>query len=338
MEEIFGAGNGLSGFTDMMLDTANFIGGAFRLLGGFVGGLIDGLTWLIKTVKDVIGSSETLSRFFNDTGTALKKLVADFGFILSVNGGKWLISQLGQVLLETMHYIQDAFGSMIDGILGFLGPTFGGISEEEKKKRDEARADRAKTREEESKATDLKQVELQKAAEVEKAANDKKAENHKQALRQDVANFNKKQSHMSAMGGLEKKEQDAKEALIVKNYDDPVELLKAQAAQQKSGLIQNPAGAPVADAEGGRRAVEQAAEAKAQAEKAAAEKASGSGGTVPGTTVPAGPAQESPSVLLASLNTKLDQLIKISKTHQEIGAVQVTKLGQLSNDLYSGVG
>jgi len=337
MDEIFGAGNGMSGFTSLIIDTGNFIGGVFRMVGGIVGGLIDGLTWLIKTVKDVIGSSETLSRFFNDTGTALKKLWADFGFIFSVNGGKWLISQIGQGILEAIHWLQDAFGSMIDSVLAVIPNALGGISGEEKKKRDEARADRAKTRDEESKATDLKQVELKKAAEAEKTRNDQKAENHKAALKQDVTNFKKKESHMSAMGGLEKKEEDAKEAAIIKNYDDPVELLKAHAAQQKSGLIQNPAGAPVANAEGGRRAVEQAAEAKAQAEKAAAEKTSGSGSTVPGS-VPSGNTQESPSVLLASLNTKLDQLIKISKDHKEIGAVQVTKLGELSGDLYAGVG
>jgi hypothetical protein len=338
MDEIFGAGNGMSGLTNIIIDTGNFIGGVFRMVGGIVGGLIDGLTWLIKTVKDVIGSSEFLSKLFNDTGTALKKLWADFGFIFSVNGGKWLISQIGQGILEAMHWLQDMFGSMIDSVLAVIPNALGGISEEEKKKRDEARAERAKTREEESKAKDLQQEELKKAAIAEKARNDQKAENHKQALKQDVSNFKKKESHMSAMGGLEKKEQEAKEASIIKNYDDPIELLKAQATQQNSGLIQNPAGNPVANAEGGRRAVEQAAEAKVQAEKAAAEKASGKGGgTIPGSTAPAGPAQESPATLLASLNTKMDQLIKISKDHHDIGAVQVRTLGQLSGDLYAGV-
>ena len=301
-----------------------------------VGGLIDGLTWLIKTVKDVIASSEFLSKFFNETGSALKKLWMEFGFVFSTNGGKWLISQIGQALLNVIYYLQDMFGSMIDSFLNMLGPTFGGISDEEKKKRDEARAERAKARERENEETDKKQEELKKAAETEKAANDKKAENHKQALRQDVANFNKKQSHMAAMGGLEKKEEEAKEASIVKNYDDPIELLKAQAAQQKSGLIQNPSGTPVAGAEGTRRAVEQAAEAKAAAEKAAAEK-TGNGGVTGSGSTPAPATQDSPATLLASLNTKMDQLIKISKDHHDIGAVQVSKLGQLSGDLYAGV-
>ena len=336
MDEIFGAGNGMSGLTDIIIDAGNFIGGVFRFLGGAIGSLIDGLTWLIRTVKSVITSSEFLTSMFDWLGKGVKAIWEWIHTLLSVDGGKAVIMFIGNTLLKVMYYLQDMFGSMIDSVLAVIPNALGGISEEEKKKRDEARSERAKTRDEETKARDTEIARLNESSKKEVAANDKKAEAHKAALKQDVANFNKKGSHLDKMGGLEKKEEDAKEAAIIKNYDDPVELLKAQAAQQKSGLIQNPAGAPVANAEGGRRAVEQAAEAKVQAEKAAAEKTSGSGSTVPGSA-PSGNTQESPSTLLASLNTKMDQLIKISKDHKEIGAVQVSKLGELSGDLYAGV-
>jgi hypothetical protein len=339
MDEIFGAGNGMSGLTDIIIDTGNFIGGVFRMVGGIVGGLIDGFTWLIRTVKSVIGSSEVLTSYFDGLAKGIKAIWTWIHELLSVDGGKAVVMWLGNMVLKIMYYLQDTFGSMIDGVLAVIPNAIGGISAEEKKKRDEDRAERAKTRDEETKARDAEVARLHESSKKEVAANDKKAEHHKQALKQDVANFNKKESHLSKMGGLQKKEEDLKEESIVKNYDDPLALLTAHATQQKSGLIQTPAGTPVANAEGGRRAVEQAAEAKVQAEKAAAEKASGKGGgTIPGSTAPAGPAQESPSVLLASLNTKMDQLIKISKDHHDIGAVQVRTLGQLSGDLYAGVG
>jgi len=175
-------------------------------------------------------------------------------------------------------------------------------------------------------------------AEEEDLAKQKKRDEVKSNL--DLKKIEQSKRHGSGLESANKKEEDARNKQVALNYDDPNQLLTGFAARENSALIQNPPSTATAGADTTRRSIVADAETKKQEERAAAERAAGGvgSGTAPGTTGPAPAAQDSPATLLASLNTKMDQLIKISKDHHDIGAVQVSKLGQLSGDLYAGIG
>jgi len=158
----------------------------------------------------------------------------------------------------------------------------------------------------------------------------------------DLKKLQQSQKHGAGMEAANKKEEDARNKQVALNYDDPTALLKGFAQQQNSALIKNPESNMAKSVDGAKQSVVADVEAKTAAEKAAKEKegakevlnagASGNGSTAaPATT------QESPASLLASLNTKMDQLIKHSAQTTTNTYQQVVATKALSHDLYSGI-
>lgn len=311
--ELFGTGESLTTLSDMALLAGDIVGGAFQFVAGAVGLVVDGLTFLVQGLKDLVGKSEWLSNAFGNVSNGISSVFHEFRKYLSKDGAKNIIDGVG-----------DMFSGMIDNILSWIPNAMGGISNEEKKAREEARAERAKTRD--------------ANMEADVAARDQKIEMHKKAIAEDTKKFEKSKSHNQKLEAENDKTIKAKEkeAEIKKDYSgSTIDLLKAEAAQQKSGFIKDkPASAATSGAEGTKRAMEanadekKAAEAKAKADEEAKKKAGDTG------TASAKPAQESPESLLASLNTKLDQLIKINKGAAEVGEKQLSVQRSLSGDLY----
>jgi hypothetical protein len=113
----------------------------------------------------------------------------------------------------------------------------------------------------------------------------------------------------------------------------PAELLKQYAKQEGSAFIkdQKPAAADADAAKTGivnDAEVKKQADAKATADADAAKKSSSGAGPA---------AQESPSTLLASLNTKMDQLIKINKNVFDVAESQLGATKGLSGNLFKQV-
>jgi len=163
-------------------------------------------------------------------------------------------------------------------------------------------------------------------------AKEEKREKVKEAT--DIATIKEKQKHAAGLKDANKKEAEAKEE-SVKNYADPIALLKQEANQQKSAFIKDVPNSSVA----GPKQLVDDAEAKKAAEAKQAEdakKATGSGGKG-GTTAPAPATQESAETLLASLNTKMDQLIKINKGTHDVNERQLSVQQSLSGDLYQNI-
>jgi hypothetical protein len=219
---------------------------------------------------------------------------------------------------------------MIDTILNLI-PGFG-ISDDEKKKRDDERAERAKARD----------ARMDAVLEEKNA----KLEANKEGVKQDSAKFQQQKLHMTKMGGLQKDEADAKKKAaeaanpeVIKNYNDPIALMKAELTQQKSDIIpkseiKNPAatGAASTDLAGATKAIEAAAEKKRQeAEqkvKEEAEKKKQESEKKPGAT------QESATTLLAQLNTNMAHLIKLTAQTTDNTYATVVAARGLSGNLF----
>ena len=246
-----------------------------------------------------------------------------------------------EVVKDGLRFMWEGFKSFLSHLkLGFLKVLdyLPGVDMTDKIKETETEIEEnAQRREELVTKMSERMAENRAKAEEEDIAKEKKRDEVKANL--DLKKIQQSQKHGAGLESANKKEEDARNKQVALNYDDPAALLTGFAAQQNSALIQNPPSTATAGADTTRRSIVSEAETKKQEERAAAERAAaggGSGSSGSGST-PAPSTQDSPATLLASLNTKMDQLIKISKDHHDIGAVQVSKLGQLSGDLYAGV-
>jgi hypothetical protein len=192
-DSLFGVSDSTSSFGDILIDVGAAVGEVFKVLGHVIGFAIDyairPLAWTIKTfmidpliaVGKAIGS---VISFFMNLGDHL----ADFG---------------------------DGIMSIVDKILAFLGPRFGGISKEEKERRD---------------------AERQRSKDQRDAARESKittAEQHKAELKEDKKTFSEKKLTHEKLTAVAKKEKDVKEAAVKANEKlmdfnaGPEELLKA---------------------------------------------------------------------------------------------------------------
>jgi hypothetical protein len=166
------------------------------------------------------------------------------------------------------------------------------------------------------------------------AAEDAKNNKTKNAL--DLKNIKEQQKNTAGLESANKKQAEEQEKKLNLNANEN-DLLVDFAKQQGSAYIKDkPAssaaassgtGALVTEADQKKAAAEAAAKKEEDAKLAKAETGKG-GGT------PASATQESPASLLASLNTKMDQLIKFTaqtttNTYEQIGAVK-----GLSGNLY----
>ena len=265
-------------------------------------------------------------------------IVALVGLFTYLYKTGWSFGTVIDALKDNFSRLWLTLQDWMDGLLVMIPNALGGISKEEAQKRQELRDQTRKELDEKEKARD-KEREL-KAAE---RSSDTKAQERKEAaakVDQKIVDLKKK-----GAGGIEKandKEEKARnKAAELKekslDYEDTTQLLLGYGQQQKSGFIKNPESGATAGAENEKKAIEAKAEEKAKAEakakteaeakKEAEEKAKGN--------KPAPTTQESAETLLASLNTKMDQLIKINKGVHEVNEKQLSTQQSLSGDVYS---
>jgi hypothetical protein len=311
--------------TDIILIAGEMIGGVFEFLGAVIGTAINAVVDITHWFMDIVKKSEFLTNVFNTLKDAVVWSFTTMRKYLSAEGFKSLLE-----------LVTDGFMGMIDTILNLIPDALGGMSDEEKKKRDEERKARAEARD----------------ARLETVLEEKnqKLEANKEGIKHDTAKFQQQKLHMQKMGGIQKEEEDAKkkaadkaaEGDVVKNYNDPIALLKAEAKQQRSDIIpkseiKNTASSGVSGASQALEAAteqqkQEAAKAKMEAEQKAkeAEEKKGSGGKkTPATT------QDSAETLLASLNTKMDQLIKINRDTHTVNESQLRVQQGFSNDVFT---
>ena len=312
--ELFGTGESLTTLSDMALVAGDIVGGAFQFVAGVIGLAVDAITGIVRWFKELGEQSEWVSNAFKNVSSGISTVFHEFRKYLSKDGAKNILDG-----------IADMFGGMIDSILAVIPNALGGISKEEQKARDEARAERAKSRD--------------ANMEADVAARDQKIEMHKKGIAEDTKKFAQAKSHNQKMAAEnDKAEKEASKGTeIKKDYGgSTIDLLKAEATQQKSAFIKDkPGAAATAGAEGSKKAMEaksdeekKAAEAKIKSEEEAKKKAESGTNT-------SKPVQETPETLLASLNTKLDQLIKINKGVQDVNEKQLTVQRSLSGNLYA---
>jgi len=370
MNAIFGTGESAGSFGEILIDVGAFVGDALRVFGKALGWVIEFITPAVKFVVDAFKGlwsvTKTVIDFFSNFGDHL----ADFG---------------------------DSLSSLIDGILAKLGTTFGGISDEEKKKRDDARAAAKEGREAEKKARETSKVTT--------------AEQHKAALKEDKKQFAEKKVTHDKLTSVAKKEAEAKEAAVkaqekLLDYNaGPEELLKAfsgkeggtvemgvkkeeaqkdklaadkELAEAKTTAEKKAALAKVEEAEkkiaaldaalklakeggpktanaapkdqksesstkaeGAKKEIEAGAEkkkqdeakAKEEADKKAKEEADKK--SKESEDKKKGSTQESAETLLAELNTKMGQLLKINQEQKDINERQLTAQKGMSKNLFA---
>jgi hypothetical protein len=256
-------------------------------------------------------------------------------FVLLYKKG-WDFSTAMEAVKDNMYKVFVlGFKELLFKILSFLPQKLGGYSAEEEKLAREKLDSEYKELDDREKARDAK-----RAQNIADRDDDKKDADRKQAgARLDQKINNLKSGHASGLADANKKEAEAKEA-AVKNYSDPIALLKQEATQQKSAFIKDVPNAKTADA--GKTAIVADADAKkaeetkkAEDAKKAAEAKNGTSG--PGPKGPAPATQESAETLLASLNTKMDQLIKINKGTHDVNERQLSVQQSLSGDLYQNI-
>jgi len=192
MSAVFGTGEGVGSFGDILIDVGAFVGDALRLLGTVIGGIVTFLTPAIKAVVDVFkflwNTVSTVINFFTNLGNHL----ADFG---------------------------DGISGIIDKILFMLPNKLGGISKEEKERRDAQRQ--------------MSKDERDAARKAQEESKTKTAEQHKAELKEDKKTFSEKKVTSDKLTAVAKKEADAKEKAVkaqekLMDFNaGPEELLKA---------------------------------------------------------------------------------------------------------------
>jgi hypothetical protein len=221
---------------------------------------------------------------------------------------------------------------MIDKIRTMLPERFGGISEDEKKIRDDIR---------DARRTQLNDAETARDAERAKLANERNADTKQQKRDQAAASIDQrllglKQGHAGKLDDANKKEIAAKEEKAQLDYgtSDPTALLASELRAQKSGIL--PAStdgtkAVITSAEEAKKAAVLAQAVAEQKEEDAKKAEDDKKGSMPAST------QESAESLLSSLNTKLEQLIAVNKGQLELENRQLSAVQAMSNDLLKSI-
>lgn len=257
--------------------------------------------------------------------------------------------------IEALQDNFERFGMAIEELIDNLKSKFSLFMSDDDKKAMEKRAQERDARRKELDEKEAKRTE--KRAEVAgQRAEDMQNKDQKRA-EASAAVDNKIQdvkakglSKLQSANAKEEKALDDKAKLAEQqqNLDDPVQMLKDFAKNNNSGFIKEPEktaiakpsdSTQVAQADATKKQLtekadaEKAAATKAEADKKAEaeKKSNGSGQTGPNVK----PAQESAETLLASLNTKMDRLIKISMDTHSVNEKQVSVMQGMTGDLYS---
>ena len=317
----------------------------FQDVGEILSSVIASLAPVLGPVLEALGN--VLGNLASMVGGAVK-------IVKGILTGDWTtvwdgLKQVFGGFVDSIKSIWEWIKNVASGGLNFIKSLFSGKSTEEKqaeqakaeqKKAEEKRAEAIKSGNKEELARldriEQQKTEYKKAKEKEQAAEKKKAEDAKK----------------SAAEATKKDE-------IVKDYNDSLSLLGQEARQQKSGLIPpdkakaqaelkniktvtaaaSDKPATTAAAEAGKKAMESEAEKKkAEQSKAKTEAENEAEKKKKVSEQDRGrekqPVQESAETLLASLNNKMDQLIKINKATHDVNERQLTVQSSYAGDLF----
>ena len=295
-----------------IVDTiGDILGGTFRMIGG-----------LIKVVKGVLTLDwDTITTGFGD-----------------IFGGFW----------DRITGIFKLFKDIISGGWGVIKGLF---SSEDDKKIQQAEAEQKRASEKKAeaqkKAAEGDKSELERLERVE--AQKKKYQEEKKKAEDDKkkAEADQKKAEEKKAGEAKKSAEAAKkEDKPTVDYNDSLAILKSEL--EKTGTVKSPGNPAVANAEASRKEMESKAQSDKQAkeQKAASKAESGpaaeSGTSAPGktgTSAPpkAGPGQESAETLLAQLNSKMDQLIRVNTQLNDLNERQLRVQQSLTGDLFVAV-
>jgi hypothetical protein len=212
----------------------------------------------------------------------------------------------------------------VNGLLSIIPNALGGISEEEALRRKKANDDE---RERLDAARDARDAERAKIAH-ERDSDTKQQKRNDASAKIDQKIMGLKTSHATGLADANKKELDARAAKTDMNTTDSVALLGQELKSQKSGILPK--------AEAAKKEIEQkgvakqADDAKTKADAEAKVKAEQEAKSV------ASPAktQESAESLLASLNTKMEQLLAVGRGQLEVNRSQLSAAHAMSGDLH----
>ena len=244
----------------------------------------------------------------------LALLFKHFGGDLQVAGDglKWLysyIEEFGQYLVKWYYQFMDKITP---------GDKYKDLAKEQE--------DKIKATQDERLATEKRMKDRMAANLAEEKAKDEKYKTTKNAL--DLKTLDTQKKGTESLEAANKKQAEEQEKKLNLNANE-TDLLKQFAQQQGSAYIKdksgamNPAEANKASMVAEAQAAKEGAVKKAEEEKKAEEAKKANTTTAGGGTA----TQESPASLLASLNTKMDQLIKFTaqtttNTYEQIGAVK----------------
>lgn len=332
--DIFTSGNELVGSLDWLertiLEVGQVVGDAFKILGAVLGWVIDTATDVYKWFNEVVMKSETVSKYFKTLGEVISDVWQTFRKYFSVEGIKAIFANLN-----------DGFEAMIDKILNLIPNRFGGMSDEVYEQRKKDREARAKARDEA-----LVAAKEEKDAKIQTQLAEVKAEKKKFAEKQLFTEANNKLSKKE-LAGREAAAKAAEQASV--DYTaGPEELLKQYATREGSALVPKADAAKTASpttreqqasakADAAKTAIEadkesQRAAAAKKAEEEAAAKAKQE--EEKKRAEERGPTQESAETLLAELNTKMGQLLKLSAQTTTNTYEQINATKSLSGNLY----
>ena len=315
---VMGTGDATEGFMGIILEVGDVVGQVFRMLGATVGWAIEKVTDIIKWFTSLINSSETVRNVLNYLGSAISDGWKLFRKYFSVEGFNSIFEG-----------ISDGFEAMIDAIMHLIPNAMGGMSDEVYEQRKKEREARAQARD----------TVVQAAVDE----RDQKVAEQKKAAVADKEEFAKKKVAVDTMKKLNDKELASREAAAkaaektIDYNSGPEELLKQFAGKEGSALLPKDQQA-AAKAETTKKEIESQAEQKkaaeekakteSEAKKAAEEKAAEESKKKQGT-------QESAETLLAELNTKVGQLLKVNQDQKEINERQLTATKGMSKNLFA---
>lgn len=290
-------------------------------------GLLAGLIAQIKATWSAAAAAVGLSAPLLGLVVAVAAIVAIF-YALYKSG--WNVDTVISAFKDNLERLGMSFMEMIDLIRNKLPEGWGGISDDEKKLRDEERAKRRKELDEKEKERDAERAKVQKERGFEAKAD----QQQKAQLMFDTKKLGITQAEVKT---LEAK-QAAEQGLDLK---DPLAMLKGLAKSEGSAFIKD---APSTAATPTPQAAQAAAQTPAQA-------ASNSGSTTtasttnPGSSTATAPgkagSQDTGTLGLNTLNTNVEKMIAMQRQTNQLLQnqlrVQENMSGNLSNDVFGAV-
>lgn len=219
-------------------DVADWLGEKIKVVGNFIVGLYDDY---LKPVFNFVGD------MFKGAINLIVKGIVNFrlGLLHLQDGfikvGQFLQDKVMDPFSDLINFFTDGFGSMLDKILNKLGPTFGGISDEEKARRDQARQLAAEERKlSRDQRNEQRKVDAQKRQDgiKEEERNIARAEAEREARKEAKARAKEDKKAGETTAAKTKADEDARRAAEAAAkpdaYDDPNKLAR-QFAEQQAG-------------------------------------------------------------------------------------------------------